>query len=169
MQPKLNDSEWAVMQAVWTDPPATAREVHGQVAEARGWTYSTVRTLLLRLEQKGALRSTRAGRRLVFTPLVSADEARRSALRSLVDRAFGGRVGSLVQQLAADEHLGPDDRAQIERMLTERQARDAPIGIPNGDVQSEARTDDGFDDTAGETADETAGDTADDTDEGAPR
>jgi len=115
---RLSDTEWTVMAAVWGAPaqPVSAREVHARVADAN-WSYSTVRTLLARLVEKGALATARRGNALEYRPLVGAAEARRSALRSLVDRAFGGRVTALVQHLAEDEHLSVTERAELERLL----------------------------------------------------
>lgn len=118
---RLSDTEWTVMAAVWTGgaQPVTAREVHARVAGDTDWSYSTVRTLLARLVEKGALADARRGNALEYRARVTAEQARRSALRGLVDRAFGGRVTALVQHLAADEALTGDERAELERMLAD--------------------------------------------------
>lgn len=118
---RLSDTEWTVMAAVWGggSQPSTARDVHARVADSTGWSYSTVRTLLARLVEKGALADARRGNALEYRACVTAEEARRSALRSLVDRAFGGRVTALVQHLAEDEALCGEERAELERMLAE--------------------------------------------------
>ena len=51
---RLNDSEWKVMQALWGRHPATARDVLEQVERETAWAYTTVKTLLARLVEKGA-------------------------------------------------------------------------------------------------------------------
>lgn len=111
------------MQALWGRDRATAREVHAAVEEATGWSYSTVRTVLSRLSDKGAVSEEKQGKQLVYAAEVSQDEARRSALRSLVDKAFGGTFGSLVQHLAAEERLSKADRGELERLLAEERSR----------------------------------------------
>lgn len=117
---RLSDTEWTVMDALWTRAGAsTARDVLGDVQATTDWSYSTVRTLLGRLVEKGAVADARRGNLLEYRPLVSASEARRSALRSLVDRAFGGRVATLVQHLTEDERLSTREREEIARMLAE--------------------------------------------------
>lgn len=105
------------MLTLWAESPRTAREVHSAVAAETDWSYSTVRTLLGRLAEKGALGVAKDGNRLLYRAAVSEGEARRSALRSLVDRAFGGRFGSLVQHLVDDRALSSDERAELVRLL----------------------------------------------------
>ncbi len=119
---RLSDTEWTVMQAVWTAGPTTARAVHGQVADSTEWTYSTVRTLLTRLVEKGALSARKLGQTTEYTALVSQESAQRSALRSLLERAFGGHVGPMVQHLVSDKNLSPKDREQLQRLLEEEES-----------------------------------------------
>lgn len=115
---RLSDTEWTVMVSLWArDRASTAREVLEDVEAGTEWSYSTVRTLLGRLVEKGAVADARRGNQLEYRPLVSEGEARRSALRSLVDRAFGGRVTSLVQHLSEDAVLSEADRVELARML----------------------------------------------------
>ena len=70
---------------------------------------------------KGALEASREGKAMRYTARVSGDQARRSALRSLVDRAFGGRVSQLVQHLADEEAWSEAERSELERLLRETQ------------------------------------------------
>ncbi|MEM6673343.1 MAG: BlaI/MecI/CopY family transcriptional regulator [Planctomycetota bacterium] len=115
---KLNDSEWTIMQAVWSsDAPVTARDVHADVEEETAWSYSTVRTLLTRLAEKGALSEAKSGKHLVYEAALERRAARHSAVRSLVDKAFGGTFGSLVQHLANEERLSARDREELARLI----------------------------------------------------
>jgi predicted transcriptional regulator len=116
---RFSDTEWTVLLPLWERAPATAREVHAAVGDANAWSYSTVRSLLARLVQKGALAEGRRGNQVLYTPRVTRTEAQRSALRSLVERAFGGRFGSLVQHLCEAERLTPSERRALERALDE--------------------------------------------------
>jgi BlaI family penicillinase repressor len=118
-QPKLSDAEWIVMEALWEGAPATTRDVLTRIRERTGWAYTTAKTLLERLVEKGAASVGKDGRAATFTPLVSRKAARRSAVRGLVERAFGGAVGDLVHHLIRDEKLSSRDAAQLKRMLDE--------------------------------------------------
>ena len=114
---RLSDAEWTVMAALWEESPRTARDVHSAVSGDTDWSYSTVRTLLGRLAEKDAVRFERDGNRLLYRATVTEGDAQRSALRSRVDRAFGGRFGSLVQHMVDDRELSDGERRALARML----------------------------------------------------
>lgn len=116
---KFNDSEWTVMQAVWESSPASARTVLERVHAETDWAYTTVKTVLARLVEKGALHEEKQGNTSIYAPLVTRETARKAAVRSLLDKAFDGTFGSLVQHMVASEKLGKKEREKLARMLAE--------------------------------------------------
>jgi predicted transcriptional regulator len=116
----ISDAEWTALEALWKGAPATVREVLGRLEGGPGWAYSTVKTLLDRLVEKGVVAAEPAGLSKRYRPLVSRDEARRDAARALADKAFDGRIGSLVHFLLEEERLGPRERARLRAMLEDR-------------------------------------------------
>jgi predicted transcriptional regulator len=122
---KLNDSEWTVMQAVWREAPASAREVLERVHAETGWAYSTVKTVLARLVEKGALREEKRGKASIYEPRVTRDAARKAALSSLLEKAFDGRFGTLVQHMVASEKLSKKEREKLARMLSDADRKES--------------------------------------------
>jgi predicted transcriptional regulator len=116
---RITDAEHAVMEALWERPRLTATEVCDEVCRARGWSLATVKTLLSRLVQKGALAAEPDGRRFLYTPLIARDDYVGGESRRLVDRLFGGSAASLVAHLAETEALTEADLAEIEALLKE--------------------------------------------------
>lgn len=116
---RLSDAEWTVMQALWESSPATAREVLERTSPGTGWAYTTVKTMLTRLVEKGVLQEKKSGKACQYAPLLSQDAARGSALRSLVERAFDGRFGSLLHHMVREERLSKADQAELNRLLDE--------------------------------------------------
>ena len=115
---RLSDSEWTVMQAVWgSEQAVTAREVHVAVELETDWAYSAVRTLLTGLCEKHALAEEMQGKQVLYVAELDRTDARRSAIRSLVDTAFGGTFHSLGEHLARDQHLSADDREDLIALL----------------------------------------------------
>lgn len=113
---KLSDAEWTVMNALWEHSPASARDVHARMHD-RDWAYTTVKTMLDRLVEKGAVAVEKQANAGIFTPLLTRDEARSSAVRSLVERAFGGTFDALVQHFVAAERLTARERAQLKALI----------------------------------------------------
>lgn len=114
---RLSDAEWAVMQAVWIEAPASARDVLERVEDERGWAYTTVKTLLARLVEKGALVEKKRANTSYYEPAVTRDEARRAAVGGLLERAFGGSFGELVAHMVKFEKLSKRDRTELAKRL----------------------------------------------------
>lgn len=117
--PALSDAEWKVMRALWRRHPATARGLLGELAAETGWAYTTLRTLLARLVEKGAVAEAKQDGASVYRPLLAEQRARSSAVRGLLDRVFDGGFGSLVHFMLESEELSERDRAELERLIAE--------------------------------------------------
>lgn len=116
---RISDAEYAVMEALWAKSPQSAAEVCAEVCGQRGWSMPTVKTLLSRLVQKGALATTPDGRRFLYSPLIERSAYVGTESKRLVERLFGGRAAPLFAHLAESEALTTDDIAEIERLLAE--------------------------------------------------
>ena len=96
---------------------ATAAEVMEGLDGAPG--YSTVRTQLRVLEQKGHAKHDEEGLRYVYMPTVAKHSARRSALKHLVDTFFDGSTTKAVAALLGGEaaRVSDEELARIEEMV----------------------------------------------------
>jgi predicted transcriptional regulator len=107
------------MRAIWTTERATTAAVHETVGTSRGLAYTTIATVLTRLEKRGLLRSQKAGRERVFEAVVSESSVRRQMVSSFVGSLFGGDAPALVSQLVGDGEIDAEDLTRIRRMLKE--------------------------------------------------
>jgi BlaI family transcriptional regulator, penicillinase repressor len=122
---RISDAEWDVMEVVWALGSATPAEVIERVAEARGWSHRTVRTLLSRLVEKGALRREGDGARSVYRAVVS----RRSVTelgRSFLNKVFGGDSTLLLLHFAREAKVGPKELDRLKRLLEEKTTERGP-------------------------------------------
>ena len=116
---KLSDAEWTVMKVVWEKPPVTVRDVYAKIQDETEWAYSTVKTIMDRLVEKGVLSSTKRANTGLFEPLITRSQARKSAIQSLVERAFDGTFGSLLQHMISEEKLSRRDQKRLQELLEE--------------------------------------------------
>jgi BlaI family penicillinase repressor len=113
---KLTRFEHEVMEAFWDSgaaAPLSIREVHARLSGKKPLAYTTVQTIVGRLEGKGALRRVRkVGNAHLFQPVVT----RRSAQRRLVDEFLGliGGARPLMLHLLETGKLSLDDLREIE-------------------------------------------------------
>ena len=114
---RISQSELDVMDVLWSQSPLGASEVAEELAARKDWNIRTIKTLLARLVEKGALSTTTEGRRYLYAPLITKDSYAAGATRRLSDRLFGGRAAPLVMHLAKDDGLSEDDIAELEALL----------------------------------------------------
>jgi len=118
-RPDLTDAEWKIMRLAWESRRVTAREVCDALEGETGWAYTTVKTLMDRLVAKRALEARLEGNTTRYVAALSRTKARRSAVKSLLDRAFDGAFAPLVHFLVEREKLTEEERAELLRMIEE--------------------------------------------------
>jgi len=115
--PKLTRLELEIMEVFWRRGPSSVREIQEDLPGKTRPAYTTVQTMVYRLERKRALRRARKiGNAHIFEPLVS----RVAAHRRLVDELlgfFGGRMQPIVAHLVESGRLTPEDVQEAERTL----------------------------------------------------
>lgn len=127
--PQPSDAEWKVLHALWRRGRASARELLDELSDEE-WAYTTLKTMLTRMEEKGFVRSRNVANAAHYEPLLARGTAQRSALRALLERVFEGASGALLAHLADDEQLSAADRAEIERRLGETETRAGSARAP---------------------------------------
>jgi predicted transcriptional regulator len=95
MKKRISQAEFTVMEVLWADSPLAASDVAKTLDTQQDWNIRTVKTLLARLVEKGALSTKQDGRRFLYSPLLSRAKYAQSVTRSLSDRLFGGRAAPL--------------------------------------------------------------------------
>ena len=116
---KLTEAEWQIMNSLWEKWPATAREVADRLPDDVKWAYTTIKTMLTRLVEKRAVKEVKKGGVGVYTPILSRQNARRKALKSLANQAFDGAFGPLMHFLLEDQKLTDKQRAELMEALKE--------------------------------------------------
>lgn len=118
--PPISEAEAQVMQQLWERSPQAADEIAARLGPQQGWQLATVKTLLNRLLNKGAVTAERDGRRFLYAPAVPREAWVADTGLSLIDRLFGGRLAPLVAQFASERKLSPDDIAALKALLKEQ-------------------------------------------------
>lgn len=121
--PRISDSEWEVMKAVWDHEPLTAVEVLKQLPHHQ-WKQKTVNTFLTRLETKGVVRAERVGRANVYRSLMSEKQCRGVEGCQFLKKVFRGEVAPLMLHFIENEDLSENDVAELKQMLEKRDRSD---------------------------------------------
>jgi predicted transcriptional regulator len=105
MAPKLSRLELKVLEALWGKGASSVREVQESLPADGRPAYTTVQTILYRLEAKNAVRrSKKIGNAHIFEPVISQRAAQRKFIDELL-AVFGGRAQPLISHLIESGQL----------------------------------------------------------------
>ena len=136
---QISDAESVVMEVLWQRSPRSAEEVAAALAESRQWQEATVKTLLNRLLNKGAIEAIRDGRRYLYSPKLQRSDWVMDESQSLLARLFDGRVAPLVAHFSEQRRLSAEDVAELRRLVASLD--DGRADMP-ADKQTRQETDD---------------------------
>lgn len=118
MSIRLSEFELDVMTHFWTDRELSAPELFERIGAARGVAYSTVKTIVDRLEEKGAIeRVANRGRTIVYAPVVKRERVRKPLVKAFLRRLFGNDLRPLFAQLLQDEKLSPEELEYLRKLV----------------------------------------------------
>jgi BlaI family transcriptional regulator, penicillinase repressor len=121
--PKLSKLEMQIMEVLWSAGPSAIREVQESFGPKNRPAYTTVQTMVYRLEAKKALRRARKiGNAHIFEAVLSRDAAQRRLVDEFLS-IFGGRMQPVMAQLIEAGNLTPKDVADAEKLLRDLAAR----------------------------------------------
>ena len=115
----VSEAESMVMDVLWQRHPRSADEIVAELAESTGWAAPTIKTLLNRLLNKGAISAMRDGRRYLYSPVLERETWVQQQSESLLERLFGGRVAPLVAHFGERGKLSVADIAELKRLIAE--------------------------------------------------
>jgi BlaI family transcriptional regulator, penicillinase repressor len=115
--PKLSRLELRIMETLWTRGPSSIRELQEAFPEQERPAYTTVQTVVYRLEFKKAVRRTeKIGNAHVFEALVSRSSAQHRMIDELV-ALFGGKALPIVAHLIDSGKLTPEEVREARKAL----------------------------------------------------
>ena len=117
MSLQITPAELEIMTVLWRQPGLGASDIADVLENERDWNIRTIKTLLSRLVEKGALHTEQDGRRFLYHPAVAMADYQGRAASQFVDRLFGGRAAPLIAQLADARGLTNDDIEELEALL----------------------------------------------------
>ena len=121
----LPKSEWMLMEALWRKRRATATDLQRELEAEQGWAYSTVKTMLDRLVEKGYLKTRRVGNVYEYSPKVQRKSAVGRIVDDVFERVLEGSVAPFLDRLIESRRLPPEEIEQLRDML-DRYSEEGP-------------------------------------------
>lgn len=115
---RLGDLQLRIMKVLWDRPGQTVAEVQERL-EGGPLAYTTVATMLRKMEDRGLVQHRLDGRRFLYQAAVSEDRVARSMAGDLVDRLFAGSLAETMSHLLQTREVSADELAEIERLIAQ--------------------------------------------------
>ncbi len=114
---ELTEAEWIIMRVIWENEPCAAGTVQEALADSKDWAYSTVKTTMDRMANKGFLKIRKIRNLQLFSSAISEVDAKRGEFRKMLQRAFDGALTPMMQFLIEHEGLSKAESAQLRKLV----------------------------------------------------
>lgn len=112
----VSDAEWKVLEILWSNPGSLIGEIRDSLSDS-GWSYSTIKTLVLRLTQKGVLRYENSDKGRAYYPAVSEESLKIRETQHFIDRIYNGSVKMMFASLVKDSNLSKNDAEELMQLV----------------------------------------------------
>jgi BlaI family penicillinase repressor len=112
----ITEAEWKVMEFLWKNPLSTMSDIRAAL-EPSGWNSSTIKTLVTRLVQKGAVETDGKTRNSKYFAVVTEEECKTRETRNFLDRIYNGSVKMMVSNLVKDSRLSKSDAEELMNLI----------------------------------------------------
>jgi BlaI family transcriptional regulator, penicillinase repressor len=117
---RLGDLQLQIMQVLWERSEATVTDIHQALPAGRDLAYTTIATMLRKMEVRGLVGHRLDGRSFVYRPEVQADAVTRDMSDHLLDRLFEGSLADMVAHLLTTREVSRAELSKLERLIAER-------------------------------------------------
>src|SRR4249920_2098838 len=124
-KPQLASLQLAIMRILWQKEEATVADVREVLAEeGRELAYTTVATMLAKMERKGQVAHRAGGKAFVYHPVLRQEQVSRSMVADLAQRLFGGDVTLMVSHLLDGCELSHGELARLKALIRKKEQED---------------------------------------------
>lgn len=123
---QVSDSELELMKIIWSEGGKAqyAAIQKGLLAKGMEWQKNTIITLLLRLVEKGVLKTSKLGHRNEYTAVVTEEQYRGAQAQVFVDKLYEGSAKGLVSTLIQQRMLSDEDYRQLQEFWQKERQKD---------------------------------------------
>jgi len=120
---RLGELQLRILEVLWEKPDASVGDVHAALKPERDLAYTTVATMLRKMEARGLVTHREEGRSFLYRATVEADEVNRSAGEHFVERLFEGSLADAVSHLLTTREVSRAELDQLEKLIKDAKRR----------------------------------------------
>ena len=115
---KISDSELEVMKILWEKGAITSPEIIEEISKSINWSKTTIKTLITRLVNKGAVEQIKKeGKLYIYKPLITEEEYKKSENETFLSKLYKGSVSNMLLNFASENLISKDDLKRILEII----------------------------------------------------
>lgn len=125
-KPKINrlgDLQLKIMKVLWDRPEATVAEVHETLSTEADFAYTTIATMLRKMEARGLVKHRAEERKFLYRAQVKAEDVTRNMSNHFVERMFEGSLADMVTHLLSTHEISREELDRLAKLIAERKKK----------------------------------------------
>lgn len=118
---KITDAEWEIMRVAWANESVTSREITAILENKKQWKAATIKTLIGRLVDKGALQTIKEGNKFIYSAAVTEEESMDLYTDDVLSRVCNKQSGHVISNMIAEATLSKVDIAMLKKLLEQKE------------------------------------------------
>ncbi len=120
---RLGNLQLKILKLFWENGESTVADIHRALSKQKVYAYTTIATMLRKMEDRGLLRHRVEGRSFIYRAAVQERAVSRRMAGDLLDRLFEGSLADMVSHLLTAREVSGDELARLERLIAERKKK----------------------------------------------
>ena len=120
---QLTRKEWHIMKVVWEHQPCAAPTVQEELESVTGWHYSTVKTMMDRMVEKGLLKAEQIRNLKLYRAAVAQSKIQKGAVSGTLKRVFNGAMTPMVKSLLDINDISENQLKELEILIKEKRSQ----------------------------------------------
>ena len=120
---RLGVLQFQIMKILWARREATVADVQGALAGGAALAYTTVATMLRKMEERGLVQHRSAGRTFVYQAVIAEAAVTRSMTDDVLDRVFEGSLADMVSHLLTTREVNRHELIRLEKLIAEQRRK----------------------------------------------
>jgi predicted transcriptional regulator len=117
---RLGDLQLKIMKLLWEKSEASVPEIHDVLSRSKDLAYTTIATMLRKMEVKGLVKHRVDDRKFIYRPAVQEEAVSKNMTEHLLDRLFEGNLTGMVAHLLTSRDVSKEELAELERLIADK-------------------------------------------------
>lgn len=120
---RVGDLQLRILRLLWAEEGLTVRDVHGRLGGEGKWAYTTIATMLKKMEARKLVSHRLVERKFVYKAAVSEEEVTQKMATHLIERVFEGSLADMVSHLLHTREVSREELEELEKLIAQKKSK----------------------------------------------